>query len=186
MCTMQEPPFARDLSPNTLRQAVADCAYISSPSSSISIREAPVGVWNSQPGIAFRSPCPQFPQFPAPAGFGLSQFVLLASDIPIPKVQGTNSFCKGLVWPLRIPWIPWTRWLSRQPSPCGPAPRSMFSYLLDPGTIAKAALPLDGLGQFLPTLEKTHRDQNARFCQYDTSSESNHCGFRMLLYFIML
>jgi hypothetical protein len=39
---------------------------------------------------------------------------------------------------------------------------------------------------YLPTLEKKHRDKNARFCQYDTSSESNHYGFRMLLYFIML
>ena len=119
MCTMQEPPFARDLSPNTLRQAVADVP------GSLGIETKPTFLplrvqYQSeklQLGFGMHSlalpsgPHVPMSQFPAP-GFGLSQFVTIChipSDIQILSCRVPTPFAKAWFGP----WIPWTRWLSR-------------------------------------------------------------------------
>lgn len=117
----------------------------------------------------------------------------IASDIQILSCRVPTPFAKAWFGP----WIPWTILdsLAQSPAitlwPCAKVhvqlPLGSWNYRKGREWYGMAALPLDGLGlSSNVTLEKTHRDQNARFCQYDTSSESNHCGFIMLLYFIML
>ena len=118
MCTMQEPPFARDLSPNTLRQAVADVP------GSLGIETKPTFLplrvqYQSeklQLGFGMHSlALPSGPHVPISSHFQLLALVHnLSHTMRHPNfVQGTNSFCKGLVWPLDPLDLVGSRWLSR-------------------------------------------------------------------------
>jgi hypothetical protein len=148
---MQEPPFARDLSPNTLRQAVADVP------GSLGIETKPTFLplrvqYQSeklQLGFGMHSlalpsgPHVPMSQFPAP-GFGLSQFVTYHQTSKFFRAgyqlllqrPGLALGSLGLVDSVGGAGVTSTLW---------PAPRSMFSYLLDPGTIAKAAREWHGM-----------------------------------------
>ena len=111
---MQEPPFARDLSPNTLRQAVADVP------GSLGIETKPTFLplrvqYQSeklQLGFGMHSlALPSGPHVPISSHFQLLALVHnLSHTMRHPNfVQGTNSFCKGLVWPLDLLG---SRWIS--------------------------------------------------------------------------
>lgn len=122
-------------------------------------------------------------------------------------VQGTDSFCKGLVWPLDSSWLISSleshSTAGSSSSVAHAATRSMFSYLLDPGTIAKARAPCDVYGDVslvwwqpaechVPSCCCKKKSELitiltiARCFQYTAWSESNQCGVIMLLHSIML
>lgn len=137
---MQEPPFARDLSPNTLRQAVADVP------GSLGIETKPtflplrVQYQSEKLQLGFGMHSLALPSGPhVPISSSWLWFVTICHNLshtirhPNSFVQGTNSFCKGLVWPLD-PLDSLTQSVAlASPAPCGlrQGPCSATSWILE-------------------------------------------------------